>query len=108
MNETCFITPHAAITIRNVFITPVAFSLYHAGLVIISAHVVTSGSGMTHLLCVLLKETELEALVQLQLPDVPHLMKVLPCGVKLIQQTGHLANSRNWKLCFLQYLSIWS
>lgn len=52
-----------------------------------------SASGLAHLLCVLLEEAKLEALVQLQLPDVPHLMEMLPGGVELIQQTGHLANS---------------
>lgn len=45
---------------------------------------------MTHLLGVLLEEAELEALVQLQLPDVPHLVEILPGGVELIQQSGHL------------------
>lgn len=89
--STCFITPHAAITICK-FITLVIFSLYHVALVIISAH---SGSGMTHLLSILFEEAELEALVQLQLPDVPHLMEMLPRGVELIQQTGHLAKSKN-------------
>lgn len=44
-----------------------------------------------HLLGVLFEEPELEALVQFELPDVPHLVKVLPGGVQLIQQTGHLA-----------------
>lgn len=51
----------------------------------------TSISAAAHLLGVLFEQTQLEALVQLQLPDVPHLMEMLPGGVKLIQQTGHLA-----------------
>lgn len=68
---------------------------------IISAHLATPGSGMTHLLCVLFKESELEALVQLQLPDMPHLVEMLPRGVELIQQTGHLAKRKNWTIdCF--------
>lgn len=72
-----------------------ASSWYHAAVVIISAYLVTSGSGLTHFLSVLFEEAELEALVQLQLPDVPHLMEMLPRGVELIQQTGHLAKSKN-------------
>lgn len=50
-------------------------------------------SGVTHLLGVLFEQTQLEALVQLQLPHVPHLMEMLPGGVKLIQQAGHLGNT---------------
>lgn len=58
---------------------------------------------MTHLLGVLFKEAELEALVELELPDVPHLMEMLPRGVELIQQTGHLAESKscNGEIIFL-------
>lgn len=40
------------------------------------------------LLCVLLEQTELEALIQLQLPDVPGLVEVLSGGVQLVQQLG--------------------
>lgn len=47
--------------------------------------------GHCHLLSVLFKESELETLIQFELPDVPHLMKMLPGGVQLIQETGHLA-----------------
>lgn len=58
---------------------------------------------MTHLLGVLFKEAELEALVELELPDVPHLMEMLPRGVELIQQTGHLAKSES-----SPHINIWS
>lgn len=47
--------------------------------------------GVTHFFCVLFKEAQLEALVQLQFPDVPHLMEMLSGGMQLIQQTGHLS-----------------
>lgn len=66
---------------------------------------------MTHLLCVLFEQAELEALVQLQLPDVPHLMEVLPRGVELIQQTGHLEKSKNYELLddvYYDVLNIWN
>lgn len=42
----------------------------------------------TDLLCILFKQAELEALVQLQLADVPGLVEVLPGGVQLVQQLG--------------------
>lgn len=47
--------------------------------------------GVTHFFCILFKEAQLEALVQLQFPDMPHLMEMLPGGMQLIQQTGHLS-----------------
>lgn len=40
------------------------------------------------LLCVLLKQAELEALVQLELADVPGLVEVLSGGVQFVQQLG--------------------
>lgn len=43
-----------------------------------------------HLLSVLFEEAELETLIQFELPDVPHLMQMLPGGVQLVQETGHL------------------
>lgn len=49
--------------------------------------------GHCHLLSVLFEEPELEALIQLELPDVPHLVQMLPGGVQLIQETGHLAQT---------------
>lgn len=42
----------------------------------------------TDLLCILFKQAELEALVQLQLADVPGLVEVLSSGVQLVQQLG--------------------
>lgn len=51
--------------------------------------------GHCHLLGVLFKEPELETLIQLELPDVPHLMQMLPGGVQLIQETGHLAQTKS-------------
>lgn len=49
----------------------------------------------TDLLCVLLEQAELEALIKLEFPDVPGLVQVLPGGVQLIQQ---LANPRDQAL----------
>lgn len=49
--------------------------------------------GYCHLLSVLFEEPELETLIQFELPDVPHLMKMLPGGVQLIQETDHLAQT---------------
>lgn len=49
--------------------------------------------GRSHLLSVLFEEPELETLIQLELPDVPHLMQMLPGGVQLVQETGHLAQT---------------
>lgn len=48
----------------------------------------TTASVSTDLFSVLLKQSELEALVQLQLADVPGLVEVLPGGVQLVQQLG--------------------
>lgn len=42
----------------------------------------------TNLLCVLFEEAELEALVQLELADVPGLVEVLSGGVQLVEQLG--------------------
>lgn len=61
-----------------------------------------------HLLSVLFEESQLEALVQLQLPDVPHLMEVLPGGVQLVQQTGHLAGSKTAEVFLLMPHQSWS
>ena len=48
----------------------------------------SSSSSSTDLLRVLLEQAELEALVQLQLADVPGLVEVLPGGVQFVQQLG--------------------
>lgn len=45
-------------------------------------------SPSTDLLCILFKQAELEALVQLQLADVPGLVEMLSGGVQLVQQLG--------------------
>lgn len=42
----------------------------------------------TDLLCVLLEQAELEALIQLELADMPRLVEVLSGGMKLVQQLG--------------------
>ncbi len=42
----------------------------------------------TDLLCVLFEQAELEALIQLELADVPGLVEVLSGGVQLVQQLG--------------------
>lgn len=42
----------------------------------------------TDLLCVLLEQAELEALIQLELADVPGLVEVLSGGVQFVQQLG--------------------
>lgn len=47
-----------------------------------------SAHSSTDLLCILFKQAELEALVQLQLADVPGLVEVLSGGVELVQQLG--------------------
>lgn len=65
---------------------------------LVLATALSAESGEAHLLSVLLEEAQLEALVQFQLPDVPHLMEVLPGGVELIQQTGHLPGGNNGQL----------
>lgn len=44
------------------------------------------------LLCVLFKQTQLETLVQLQLPHVPQLLQVLASPMQLIQYTSHFSN----------------
>lgn len=73
------------------------------GVQIPPTRILTPGAGQVtaHLLSVLFEESELEALVQLQLPDVPHLMEVLPGGVQLVQQTGHLAGSKTREVSLL-------
>lgn len=48
----------------------------------------TATHSSTDLLCILFKQAELEALVQLQLADVPGLVEVLSGGVQLVQQLG--------------------
>lgn len=42
----------------------------------------------TDLLCVLFEQAELEALIQLELADVPGLVEVLSGGVQFVQQLG--------------------
>ncbi len=42
----------------------------------------------TDLLCILLEQAELEALIQLELADVPGLLEVLSGGVQFVQQLG--------------------
>lgn len=42
----------------------------------------------TDLFCVLFKQAELEALVQLELANVPGLVEMLSGGVQLVQQLG--------------------
>lgn len=46
----------------------------------------------SNLLCVLFEKTQLEALVQFQLPHVPQLLQILPSPVKLIQQAAHFSH----------------
>lgn len=42
----------------------------------------------TDLLCILFKQAELKALIQLELADVPGLVEMLSGGVQLVQQLG--------------------
>lgn len=46
----------------------------------------------SNLLCVLFEKTQLEALVQFQLPHVPQLLQILPSPMKLIQQAAHFSD----------------
>lgn len=44
----------------------------------------------SYLLGILLEEPQLEALIQLELSDVPHLVQVLSGGMQLVQEAGDL------------------